>query len=189
MWFGVSSREGRTIVLVTHDMRQVEEFCDRVVLLDHGHLVGDGEPGKVIADFRERLGHPPEQADWSPPVEVVDVRAEAVTLEGITSVTVTATFSGNADDFEARVVLETEGGGPLVTMSSAEAGIALGIDGERTLRFEVPGLALSTGEYRVEASAAARDSPRPWHTGSTRLPLLAVPWAGPLVAPFSVQEQ
>ena len=31
--------QGRTIVLVTHDMRQVEEFCDRVILLDHGRVV------------------------------------------------------------------------------------------------------------------------------------------------------
>ncbi|MCB0874503.1 MAG: ABC transporter ATP-binding protein, partial [Thermoleophilia bacterium] len=48
-------QEGRTIVLVTHDMRQVEEFCDRAILLDHGRLIADGEAAEVIGEFRASL--------------------------------------------------------------------------------------------------------------------------------------
>jgi hypothetical protein len=39
--------EGRTVILVTHDMGAVERFCDRAILLEQGNLVRDGDPGEV----------------------------------------------------------------------------------------------------------------------------------------------
>ena len=48
-------QEGRTIVFVTHDAETVRRVCDRAVVLDHGQLVLDGEPGKAIRVFREHL--------------------------------------------------------------------------------------------------------------------------------------
>ena len=39
--------EGKTIVLVTHDMGAVERFCHRAMLLERGHLVAIGEPRHV----------------------------------------------------------------------------------------------------------------------------------------------
>ncbi len=48
-------REGRTIMLVTHSPDQVRSICDRAVVLSHGHLVGEGEPGEVVRIFREGL--------------------------------------------------------------------------------------------------------------------------------------
>ena len=47
--------EGRTIVLVTHSLSQVAELADRAILLDHGHVVQDGEPNDAIAAFRDLL--------------------------------------------------------------------------------------------------------------------------------------
>jgi ABC-2 type transport system ATP-binding protein len=48
-------KEGRTIILVTHGLSTVTEFCDRAVLLDHGKLVFDGDPSEGVAMFRELL--------------------------------------------------------------------------------------------------------------------------------------
>jgi ABC-type polysaccharide/polyol phosphate transport system ATPase subunit len=48
-------RRGATVVLVSHDMQTVERMCDRACLLVHGRLDLDGEPGKVIARYREFL--------------------------------------------------------------------------------------------------------------------------------------
>ena len=39
--------EGRTIVLVTHDMNAVSRFCDRAMLLEHGDVIEVGEPNAV----------------------------------------------------------------------------------------------------------------------------------------------
>jgi ABC-2 type transport system ATP-binding protein len=48
-------REGRTILLVTHSADQVRAICDRGVVLSHGNLVAEGEPGEATRIFRERL--------------------------------------------------------------------------------------------------------------------------------------
>ena len=48
-------KEGRTILLVTHAPDTVRSICDRGVVLSHGHLVADGEPGEAARIFRERL--------------------------------------------------------------------------------------------------------------------------------------
>ncbi len=48
-------REGRTILLVTHSADQVRTICNRGIVLSHGQLVGEGEPGEVTRIFREGL--------------------------------------------------------------------------------------------------------------------------------------
>ena len=46
--------EGRTVLLVTHDMGAVERFCDRALLLERGRVVRDREPalGWACATWR-----------------------------------------------------------------------------------------------------------------------------------------
>jgi ABC-2 type transport system ATP-binding protein len=48
-------REGRTILLVTHSADQVRSICDRGVVLSHGRMMIDGEPGEATRIFRESL--------------------------------------------------------------------------------------------------------------------------------------
>jgi ABC-2 type transport system ATP-binding protein len=43
---------GTTIILTTHDLSDVEKLCDRVMIIDHGRVLFDGELG----DLRERFG-------------------------------------------------------------------------------------------------------------------------------------
>jgi ABC-2 type transport system ATP-binding protein len=45
--------EGRTIILVTHDSGTVQTFCDSAVLLDHGKLISQGNPLKVVTTYSE----------------------------------------------------------------------------------------------------------------------------------------
>src|SRR5664280_1771633 len=44
--------EGRTIVLVTHGLDQVAEFCDRAVVLEAGHIAADGLPRDALKVLR-----------------------------------------------------------------------------------------------------------------------------------------
>jgi ABC-type polysaccharide/polyol phosphate transport system ATPase subunit len=46
-----SRDEGRTILLVTHDMYQVQRFCDRALLLDRGEVVAIGDAGDVARRY------------------------------------------------------------------------------------------------------------------------------------------
>jgi ABC-type polysaccharide/polyol phosphate transport system ATPase subunit len=45
--------EGRTIVLVTHDMGAVARFCDRALLLEHGEVVQVGEPTAIGRHYND----------------------------------------------------------------------------------------------------------------------------------------
>ena len=36
-----------TIILTTHDLREIEELCERIILIDHGKLVYDGDLAKI----------------------------------------------------------------------------------------------------------------------------------------------
>lgn len=40
-------RQGNTVLLVSHNVRQVERLCSRVMLLDHGRIIMDDSPGRV----------------------------------------------------------------------------------------------------------------------------------------------
>ncbi|MFU2485936.1 ABC transporter ATP-binding protein [Thauera sp. WH-1] len=44
-------REGRTVLVVSHNIRQIERLCSRVMLLDHGRLVQTGSPRDVCGAF------------------------------------------------------------------------------------------------------------------------------------------
>jgi ABC-2 type transport system ATP-binding protein len=43
----------KAIVLVTHDMAWVEEYCNRAILIEKGQIVAQGEPAEVVAIHRQ----------------------------------------------------------------------------------------------------------------------------------------
>lgn len=42
-------KQAKAIVLVTHDMHWVTEFCNRALLLEKGRIVAEGDPEEVVA--------------------------------------------------------------------------------------------------------------------------------------------
>ena len=46
--------EGRTIVLSSHDLSVVQELCDRVVVIAHGHVVTQDRVANLLRLFRSR---------------------------------------------------------------------------------------------------------------------------------------
>jgi ABC-type polysaccharide/polyol phosphate transport system ATPase subunit len=44
----------RAIVLVTHDLSYVTEFCNRAILLEQGTIVHEGEPAETVELYRRR---------------------------------------------------------------------------------------------------------------------------------------
>lgn len=47
--------EGKTILFVTHDLQAITKFCDRAILLDHGKLLMDDTPDKVVTRYQELI--------------------------------------------------------------------------------------------------------------------------------------
>lgn len=51
------SREGRTVLFVSHSMDAIQQLCSRVLLLQDGTLVGDGPPSDVVASYLSGVAH------------------------------------------------------------------------------------------------------------------------------------
>jgi ABC-type polysaccharide/polyol phosphate transport system ATPase subunit len=45
-------RDSKAVVLVTHDMAWVKEYCNRAILLERGHVVIEGDPDEVVEVHR-----------------------------------------------------------------------------------------------------------------------------------------
>lgn len=48
-------REGKTIVFVSHDLGSIAKYCDRVVLLNKGKKLSEGEPKPIIDMYKKVL--------------------------------------------------------------------------------------------------------------------------------------
>lgn len=49
------SKSGTTIIFSTHRMEQVEEICDRIILVNKGQKILDGEVKQIRHDFKQHL--------------------------------------------------------------------------------------------------------------------------------------
>ena len=45
-------KAGKTILLVSHAMGQIEKHCDRAILLEHGAVMAEGKPSEVIEIYK-----------------------------------------------------------------------------------------------------------------------------------------
>ncbi|HZJ00094.1 MAG TPA: ABC transporter ATP-binding protein [Gemmatimonadaceae bacterium] len=53
---------GRTILLTTHYMDEAEKLCDRVAIVDHGHIIAQGAPHDLIESIGSTIPAPPPRA-------------------------------------------------------------------------------------------------------------------------------
>jgi ABC-type polysaccharide/polyol phosphate transport system ATPase subunit len=61
--FSDYKRQGRTIVLVSHDLASLNLYCDRVLLLQKGELIAEGPAADVTSQYRRMVGLMSEAAD------------------------------------------------------------------------------------------------------------------------------
>jgi ABC-type polysaccharide/polyol phosphate transport system ATPase subunit len=47
--------KAKAIVLVTHDLTFVTEFCNRAILVERGGIIQEGEPAAIVDLYRERV--------------------------------------------------------------------------------------------------------------------------------------
>ncbi|GAQ55694.1 ABC transporter ATP-binding protein [Streptomyces acidiscabies] len=67
-------QRGRTVLLTTHDMTEVERLAERVVLINHGRLVLDGP----LEDIRRKFG-----STWQVRATLADPHTEVTPMRGI----------------------------------------------------------------------------------------------------------
>ncbi|MCD7884586.1 MAG: ABC transporter ATP-binding protein [Lachnospiraceae bacterium] len=62
-------REGKTILFVSHDLSSISKYCDRVILLDHGKIAGDGSPKEIVDLYKQLLVHQDPAVKGTPVAE------------------------------------------------------------------------------------------------------------------------
>ena len=82
--FNNYKREGKTIVLVSHDLAALEEYCDRVLLLDRGQIVSDGPASEVTSTYHRMVADRARVSDRGEPAggrrDAEDVSTPAVEI-------------------------------------------------------------------------------------------------------------
>ena len=76
----INQERGTTIILTTHDLSDVEKLCDRVMIIDRGKLLFDGQ----LATLQNRFGGKRELVvDFAEDYPTVDIAgAEVITRDG-----------------------------------------------------------------------------------------------------------
>lgn len=44
-------QQGKTVIIVSHELDQIKEYCDRAIWLDHGRVILSGQPETVIKAY------------------------------------------------------------------------------------------------------------------------------------------
>ncbi len=63
-------KSGAAIVLISHDMRQIETTCDRAMCLSGGRIIAEGSPSDTVGAYRTALRH--SAGPRKPTSEVLD---------------------------------------------------------------------------------------------------------------------
>jgi energy-coupling factor transport system ATP-binding protein len=83
-WLVELQAQGRTILLVTHDMALTAEYADRLIVLHEGQIIGDGAPADIFeeADLLARASlTPPPLAALAGALRPYGLRGDALTLD------------------------------------------------------------------------------------------------------------
>jgi ABC-2 type transport system ATP-binding protein len=150
--------EGRTIVLVSHSAEQVGSLCDRVVVLESGHVRHDGNPGEGIRILRE--GYEDERravlrnADGSRrklALEVGSFDVESSFDDGTTRLVARLGVDVNESvpDWGVGFSIETALGMRLYNMTTFDELTLPTQTGRHELVFTIPDLRLGPGQYLI----------------------------------------
>lgn len=60
-------RQGRTVLLVSHNLASIMNLCPRTVVMDGGKVAMDGPSAEVIQSYVNAMGHPSAGRRWANP--------------------------------------------------------------------------------------------------------------------------
>jgi ABC-2 type transport system ATP-binding protein len=156
--------EGRTLVLVTHDLSSVRNFCDRAVWIDHGQVAGEGAPAQLVDHYTETML---SESSEEPLAEGArrgsgEIRIERVDMLVDDRSTVRAR-TGDSMVFRLRITTEKAvpdpvfsleivrlGGAVVTAPSTRDVGLdATGVGGSFELEVRMDDVALLPGPYTL----------------------------------------
>ena len=164
-------RNGTTIVLVSHNMIDVSRVCDRVIVMEGGRVVHDGDVPSGIASYeRQLLGEADgrretaeDAAAWIDGIELLDAddmpRQEFHTGDDLVA---RVTLGARRPVPDARMIVHVTASavGVLGSFSSPHANFRFDIHpGKTCLRFSMRGMPLLVGSYGLTLSLYGPEIP------------------------------
>lgn len=95
-YFRKLKKEKQTVVLVSHDMKTIERFCNKAILINAGEIVNEGNPDNVAAKY-EQLNLINYQAPKSEAVITKNAEIIDVTIEGRKNIIIAKNRNINID--------------------------------------------------------------------------------------------
>lgn len=166
----------RTIVLVSHDLRSLENFCDRVLLLQNGRAVVDGAAHEVISIYRRivaSMSEPeppaaiprdlqPSRRWGSRQVEITGVRLlgpdglprHTFFADEMMTIAVDYVRNAQVDGFECGLRIREANGqvlGKPFTKTSQYRITQAAVGTAGTITYTMPSLTLLQGSYKLSA--------------------------------------
>ena len=170
---------GRTVVFVSHSLGSIAQLCDRAIWVDNGHMVGDGRPAEVIANYLQHTHAAGMERVWeeesAPGNDLARIRAIRVPRhEGMPPgvmdvrrpipVEISFEVLRNGKPLFPKIkVLDEEGAVAFNAMDTDERWLQETPPGKYVSTAWIPGNLLNEGSAIVEAAICSLDFPKLEH--------------------------
>jgi ABC-2 type transport system ATP-binding protein len=161
--------EGRTIVIVSHSLGQITELCDRVMLLNAGSVVYDGDPALAVARFRDILDVRRQAEEKVGSGEVDDAPAARISATGMEVIngttegevlpgsdlrlTIDVDFAHPVEHWRCAIQVDTVMGTAIYGTANDRVGVVQpGVVGSRRVEFVLRDVRFGSGKYFVNVS-------------------------------------
>lgn len=165
-YFYSIKKSGQTVILVTHDMANVEKFCDRALVLNDGHVLGIYKPAKaklVYEQLNRNAATRREGIELEKRWGNGEARFESIKIKDSTkSLTVTQGgplvievlfTSKTPKDVVVGLAILDESGLVLAGPNSAE----YPLNTSSKIEFSIPVVSLNPGHYSLRAALFGED--------------------------------
>lgn len=153
---GDVSKQGRTVLFVSHNMAAVQELCQRGILIESGHIAFDGKVADCVTEYFSRTNSAIDkvEAGVGRPLEVTALKINGgldPVIESGKPFEVSLLIKGReVVNPRMFLIIENVLGQPLVHSSVFSRGIGLErIEGTYALTLSLPELWLSPGMYSM----------------------------------------
>ncbi|MBS1698148.1 MAG: ABC transporter ATP-binding protein [Actinobacteria bacterium] len=165
-------QEGRTIILVSHAANQVQELCDRGIVLSHGEVVFDGSANDAVRALRNVLeGRRADEAQPDETERAIQVKSielfdaagaptDEIDVDESLTIRVNVDALHRIDQWDVGFSIDTPLGHMVLASNTEMVGAALDpIDGPRPVDFTIASVHLGEGQYYVNANVVGISEP------------------------------
>ncbi len=176
--------QGKTLLIISHDMGTIQTVSDRLVLLEHGKLTGLGEPSEIIGVYdalQRNANAGAVRKEWgNKAIELTGIRfrnaagEEADTFACGDSVDLQIDYVAHEriEDPVFGFCIADPFGRDVHGSNTALSGVTIpSVEGEGTLRLNLPSLPMPTGLYIFSFSVHARDHKTHYHRIDNEFPI------------------